>query len=369
MTLLRVGLLVNPVAGLGGPGAYKGSDLDWREALARGYVPPAPERAARLVEEVGDAVAWRTLPGAMGVGDLPRVDLPGDLALGRTSPEDTRRGARALRDAGVDLLCFVGGDGTATDVAAAVDAELPCLGVPAGVKVTSAVFAHDVEEAAWLLANLADRFESVARDVTDLDEAAYRAGRVQVRLTGTLLVPRSPAVQGGKVATTLDTPLDPIVDMALEDWDPQDLHLIGAGSVCLALKKRFWGEPTLLGLDAVRGDRIVATDLDDRRTEALLDEAGHGGQRVHLVLSPIGGQGMLIGRGTQMLRPDLLRRIGWERLRVIAPPEKLLGLRGLHVDSGDPAWDEAAPGHIRVITGWNETRLMRVLHGADVQPS
>ncbi|MEA3136643.1 MAG: hypothetical protein QOC71_924 [Thermoplasmata archaeon] len=363
---LRVGLVVNPVAGLGGPGAYKGSDGNWQDALAEGYTPTSPERAKRFVEECGPDLHWVAAPGLMGADYAPgcQVVLP-ELApeLGKTSGADTIRAAAAIRDAKVDLLCFLGGDGTAADVAKAVDGKQPCLGVPAGVKITSAVFAHDVEEAAWLVQNLRPGFETILRDVTDLDEVAYRTGHVDIELKGNLRVPMSPAIQSGKVATSTDTPLEPLIEQLLQEWDPDALHFVGAGSVCLAVKDQFWGKPTLLGVDAIQGSRITAIDLDDRQIADLTEKQLAAGGKVRIVLSTIGGQGMLLGRGTQMFRPEVLKKIGWESLRVVAPPEKLLGLRALHVDTGDPGFDATAPKHIRVTTGWNESRMMRLVHG------
>jgi predicted polyphosphate/ATP-dependent NAD kinase len=371
MPKLRVGLLVNPVAGLGGPGAYKGSDGNWKDALEHGYVPTAPERARQFVQRVGDAVEWVTVPGAMGGDWAPGAHLVlegAPLQLGATTREDTVRAAQALREAKVDLLCFLGGDGTATDVARAVGDKQPCLGVPAGVKITSAVYTHDVAEAAWLVAHLRPGFETILRDVTDLDEVAYRTGHVDIELKGNLRVPLSPAVQDGKVATSTETPLEPLVEQVLQEWDADALTFVGAGSVCLAVKDQFWGKPTLLGVDAIQGSRITANDLDDRRIAELVEAQLAKGGKVRIVLSTIGGQGMLLGRGTQMLRPDVLRKVGWENLRVIAPPEKLLGLKGLHIDTGDADFDAAAPKHVRVVTGWNETRMVRLLSGARGPP-
>lgn len=365
---LRVGLLVNPIAGLGGPGAYKGSDRNWQDALAQGYAPTAPERARRLVSKVGAAVEWLAAPGAMGADACPAATavVPGlgELLVGKTGREDTLRCAVALRDARVDLLVFLGGDGTAADVARAVDSTVACLGVPAGVKITSAVFTHDVEEAAWLLDQLRRGFETVSRDVTDLDEVAYRTGHVDVELKGALRVPMSPAIQDGKVATSAETPLEPLVEQLLRGWDPDALYLVGAGSVCAAVKQQFWGKPTLLGVDAIHGNRIIATDLDDRRIAELVAQHQAARKPVRIVLSTIGGQGMLLGRGTQMFRPAILRAVGWDNVQVVAPPEKLLGLRGLHIDTGEAELDAAAPKHIRVVTGYNETRMMRLLAGA-----
>lgn len=355
---LKVGLLVNPIAGIGGEGAFKGSDLDWQQALDEGYEPHAGERAARFVTRT-KGVEWLTCPGAMGVEGLPAID--GDAKdVGATTAKDTQAAAVALRDAGVDLLCFVGGDGTAADVAAAVHATVPCLGIPAGVKITSPVFAHDVDEAAALVSALDEGFPTIARDVTDLDEAAYREGRVETALRGALTIPMSPFVQGGKCATTQDTPLEPLVEQVLGDWHKESAYLVGAGSVCKAVKDRFWGEPTLLGVDAIVGDRIVQTDLDAHDVEAFVEEHDD----VRLLLSIIGGQGMLLGRGTQVLTPKALRAIGWDRIQIIAPPEKLMGLSALHVDSGDPEFDASAPKHARVRSGWNETRMIRVTSGS-----
>lgn len=364
---LRVGLIVNPVSGLGGPGAYKGSDLTWKDALAAGYKPTAPERAKRFVQLVGDAVEWWTVPGAMGHDEAPGATLvliDAKLEVGATTSADTQKAAAALRDAKVDLLCFAGGDGTAADVSKAVNSTVACLGIPTGVKITSAVFAHDVEEAAWLVQNLVPGFETVPRDVTDLDEAAYRTGHVDVELKGMLKVPMSPAIQSGKVATSSDTPMGPLVEQVLQGWDETALNLVGAGSVCHAIKDQFWGDETLLGVDAIQGNRIVAADLSDRRMAELVAAQKAKGGAVRIYLSTIGGQGMLLGRGTQVFQPDVLRVVGWDNLHVVAPPEKLLGLKGLHIDTGDPALDATAPKHIRVITGWNEFRLMRLLHGA-----
>ena len=216
----------------------------------------------------------------------------------------------------------------------------------------------------WVAVPEGDFFYCTVRDVTDLDEAAYKDGRVDTRLTGSLRVPLSPAMQGGKCATTTETPLEPLVEQVLEDWDIEAAYLVGAGSVCQAVKKQFWGEPTLLGVDAIVGDRIVETDLNGPAVEAFVAAQQAAGRRVKILLSTIGGQGMLLGRGTQVFTPAALAQVGWSGIHVVAPPEKLIGLRGLHVDSGDADFDAAAPKHIRVTAGWHETRMIRVLHGA-----
>ncbi|MGB0653582.1 MAG: ATP-NAD kinase family protein [Thermoplasmatota archaeon] len=371
MNQLQIGLVVNPIAGLGGPAGRKGSDADGQALLEETGVSTSLRRARAFVAAVGEDVSWTAPPGVLGAAAIDAVD-PSDVAvvleeetfaLGHTKAEDTRRAARELAACHLDLIVFVGGDGTATDVAAAVGDDVPCLGVPGGVKITSPVFAHDVQEAAWLVGALDAGFPTTVRDVTDLDEEAYRAGRLETRLTGALRVPLSPAVQGSKVATTHDVPLDGLVDQVLEDWDRDAVWLVGAGSVCRAVKRQFWGEPTLLGVDAIDGDRIVANDLDAAGVRRVVAEAQAAGRPMRLLLSIIGGQGMLLGRGTQVLPPDALAAIGWDNITVAAPPEKLIGLRGLGVDSGDRVFDEAAPKYLRVTSGWHETRMVKVRRG------
>ena len=312
MPRLRVGLLVNPVAGLGGPGAYKGSDGNWQDALDEGYTPTAPARAARFVRECGPDLHWVTVPGDKGAEAGPGAQhgLAGEtFAVGATSRDDTVRAAQALRDAKVDLLCFLGGDGTAADVAKAVGDKQPCLGVPAGVKITSAVFAHDVEEAAWLVGQLRPGFDTVLRDVTDLDEVAYRTGHVDIELKGNLRVPLSPAIQMGKVATSTETPLEPLIEQLLQDWDPDALTFVGAGSVCQAVKDQFWGKASLLGVDAIQGSRITHNDLDDRQITELVDAQLAKGGKVRIQLTTIAGHGKHLVRGTQMIRPQLHKKV------------------------------------------------------------
>lgn len=345
-----VGLLVNPIAGIGGESGFKGSDDHWQEALDQGFTSPAPARAARLVELVGEAVDWRTVTGSMGVHGLPVIDFDSPT---QPTGEDTKAAARAFN---VDLLCFVGGDGTATDIAGS-GIKTPCLGIPGGVKITSPVFAYDVDDAADFLLHLDRGFETIMRDVTDVDEEAYRAGRLETKLTGQLCVPLTPIVQGSKCATTTDTPLEPLVEDVMEAWDSEALYIIGAGSVTKAIKDQFWGESTLLGVDIIHGNKIQQTDLNGPALSAALD-AWTG--PVKILLSTIGGQGMLLGRGTQVLNP-ILDRVGWDNFWVVAPPEKLVGQAGLHIDC-DPAFAANAPKYVRVTSGWRETRMVKLLH-------
>ncbi|MGA0121568.1 MAG: ATP-NAD kinase family protein, partial [Gaiellales bacterium] len=141
-----IGLVVNPVAGLGGAVGLKGTDGLVEEALARGAVPRASDRAAAAIAALPADVPVATAAGAMGedalqrAGRTPALLVPGGALT--TTADDTRQAVRALADAGVELLLFAGGDGTARDVCAAVGDATPALGIPAGVKIQSAAFAE-----------------------------------------------------------------------------------------------------------------------------------------------------------------------------------------------------------------------------------
>ena len=152
----RLGVIVNPVAGIGGPVALKGSDgSDTLERARRlGAKPGSPGRAVQMLRGLASygEVEVFTYPGEMGRDEAVAAGVEHSV-IGRietefTSAIDTIRAARDLDEAGVELLAFVGGDGTARDVLEAVGADLPTIGVPAGVKMHSSVFAVNPRRAA-----------------------------------------------------------------------------------------------------------------------------------------------------------------------------------------------------------------------------
>ncbi|MFI2608425.1 ATP-NAD kinase family protein [Kitasatospora sp. NPDC018619] len=394
----RIGLVVNPVAGLGGRVGLKGSDgADvQRRALALGARPQALARAALALRGLPDGVDLVTVWGPLGAdaaraaGRAARVvhgpadgpDTAGgpgstdgpDTAGGRpgtTTAADTRAAVRSLVAAGAELLLFCGGDGTARDVLDALgpDPRLPVLGIPAGVKMHSAVFAVHPRAAAEVAAAWAAgrgvRLE--AAEVVDRDEAALRAGRVSARLYGRLTVPVLPTrVQQRKTGSSGPAPGTPagLAAEVAERVGPGGLLLLGPGSTTHAVATAL-GAPgaSLTGVDLLRlgpegalgpgrGDGL-ATAARLLLRDARADQLRALPTTPHIALSPIGGQGFLLGRGNQQLAPELLRAAGREKLLVLADEAKLAALAGrpLLLDTGDPDLDDALAGHVRVITG------------------
>ncbi|HVM44663.1 MAG TPA: NAD(+)/NADH kinase, partial [Candidatus Thermoplasmatota archaeon] len=266
---------------------------------------------------------------------------------------------RALAQAGVDLVVFVGGDGTAADVAAGLaDTEVPALGVPAGVKMYSAVFA-DTPEAAAVVAASFDKAER--HEVLDIDEDAFRRGELRVALKGTLLVPTHARVQAGKVAGEDDeVEVETLAHAVVERLEPGHAYVLGAGTTMMEVKKALRVDGTLLGLDVVWLDEagVPALLVKDAKERDLLDLEA----RLELVLSPIGSQGFFLGRGNLPLTPAVLSRVAIpDDVHVVATPWKLLMTPALKVDTGDAALDKRFPAYMRVVTGHGQTKLMRVV--------
>lgn len=371
--MLRLGLIVNPLAGLGGPAGLKGSDgtQTVTEARARGSLPLAGTRAQRVLAalaDVRDQLTLLTWGGAMGA-EAARAAGFDARVLGTpehdtTSAEDTRAAGQALASAGVDLLLFVGGDGTARDLCDVLPERQLALGIPAGVKMHSGVYAVTPEAAAELVKTLleGELLGAEQADVRDIDEAELRAGRVNSRWYGTLWVPAAPHwVQHTKIGGLESEPLvleeiaawveECMDDHADDDW------IIGPGSTTAAIMERLQLPGTLLGVDLLRSGEVIASDTDAATLLRLTE-----GRTPWLVITIIGGQGHVLGRGNQQLGPQLLRRIPRERLLVVATRSKLKALDGrpLWVDSGDPVLDQSFSGYLPVLTGYDEWTLYPV---------
>jgi predicted polyphosphate/ATP-dependent NAD kinase len=357
---VRLGLIVNPRAGIGGPLALKGSDgaLAGR-ALAQGAQALAGQRAVRALTGIGHVEIF-TASGAMGQAAA--------LAAGHqaivvhqappvTTAADTVAAARAVCAAGIDLLVFAGGDGTARDLLGATGV-VPVLGIPAGVKMHSAVFATSPAAAAALLGELAagQALRPLAAEIID------RAADGAATLFGLLPAPQGPRRQAAKAAGpgTANADLSAACAALARELTDCPLAIIGTGGTMLAVKQALAGDGTLLGVDVYAGGQLLARDADEGRLWQVLAGTPVGAR---LVLGVIGGQGFLLGRGNQQLSARIIRAVGRPALTILAGADKLAGLAAgqLLVDSGDEALDQALAGHIAVRTGPRRQMMMAVV--------
>jgi predicted polyphosphate/ATP-dependent NAD kinase len=361
----RIGLIINPVAGMGGLVGLKGTDGNVEEARRRGAVPHAMERARitlalLLVEK---EVHFITCSGAMG-GDLLRkigfkeFDILYTFS-GQSSAHDTRVAARRYKEAGVDLILFCGGDGTARDIFEVTGRDIPLLGIPAGVKMYSAVFAVDPVTTAELvlesdIKNLRDS------EILDVDEEAYRSGVLKTRIFG---IARTPAI-AGKVQVAKQVYEEPDEERAKQEIArfmqevmlPDTLYILGAGTTTEAIAHRIGVQKTLLGVDAIKDGMLVAADVDEK---ILLDLTGSE-KEIRIILSPIGAQGFILGRGNQQISDRIVRRVGTKKIIVVATPHKLRETPVLYVDSGDPELDREFGNSVQVITGYRIAQRKKI---------
>ncbi len=357
----RIGLVVNPVAGLGGAVGLKGTDRKAEEALALGAKERAHSRAVAFLRALGEDATVLTAAGRMGDAACEEAGVSSLVVYAPREPttaEDTTAAARALAEAGVDLLVFVGGDGTAADVARGLDGTgVPALGVPAGVKMYSAAFA-DTPEAAAIVARTFDATQ--AREVLDIDEDAFRRGELRVALRGALRVPTHARVQAGKVAGEDDeVEVETLARAVAESLEPGHTYVLGAGTTMHEVKRALGVAGTMLGLDVVWIDEEGKPHLlvADARERDLLELP----QGLEVVVSPIGAQGFFLGRGNLPLTPAVLARLAIPSdVRVVATPWKLLMTPALKVDTGDAALDARFPPFIPVLTGHGQTKMMRI---------
>jgi len=366
----RLGLIVNPVAGIGGRVGLKGSDGSevQKKALELGAVPESRNRAVQALERPSllDDLELITYPGEMGedaareCGFEPTVI--GSIKQGETTPEDTRNAAQEMLRLNVHLLLFAGGDGTARDIYNAIGEEHPALGIPAGVKIHSAVFGANPISAGDLAVSYLQGEVSNLREaeVMDIDEEAFRQGIVSAKLYGYLKIPferrlvqspktpSSPREQASQQAIAYD------VICNMEDgW----LYVIGPGTTTRAITSRLGLDKTLIGVDVVAEGELVAADVNESQLLELLE-----GRQAKIIVTPIGGQGYIFGRGNQQISPKVIKKVGKENVIVVSTTGKIHSLRGqpLWVDTGDREVDEMLSGHIRVVTGYNEQIVYRV---------
>ncbi len=364
----KLGLIVNPLAGIGGRVGLKGSDgIDTvKKAFAMGAEIISPARAMEALKELypcKDEFDLITYPQEMGEDEAEECGFSpivlGEIDPDQTTAEDTRSAACNMVEFGVDLIIFVGGDGTARDVYEAIGDKTVVLGIPSGVKIHSSVYAVNPHRAAELVKMYMRGLAPVREmEVMDIDEDLFRQGQVSARLYGYLRVPyERRLVQGAKAASSgsgdnLRTIAEAVVDSMNDDY----YYILGPGTTVKAIGDELKIDKTLLGVDMVSRKQLIGKDLNEQQLLELID-----GKKAKIVVTVIGGQGYIFGRGNQQISPHVIRKVGKQNIIVVATKNKLLSLHGpLLVDTGDSECDCYLSGYIRVITGYNEESAWKV---------
>ncbi len=354
----HVGFVVNPIAGMGGRVGLKGTDGKVSEARRRGAEPKSPERAREALEALGshsENIQLYTYAGPMGEWEAEAVGVTptvvGQPNGTETTSVDTREAVRKFVERDVELILFVGGDGTAVDVAKTLEElgdDTPILGAPSGVKVYSSVFAVTPRAAGRIAASF-DRTET--REVNDIDEDAYRGGDVITELKALARVPIDDEIQSSKQigGGTIEGLAEAV---AKEIRDDDATYILGPGSTVGAIKTELGFEGSPLGVDVYRDGEVICKDATEQE---ILDALG---EKNVIVVSPIGGQGFIFGRGNPQISPAVIRQ---SEIIVVASKQKLAETNTLRVDTGDRELDSSLGGWQRVRVGSFETQLLKLV--------
>ena len=397
---MRVGIIVNPDAGLGGRLGFKGSDGRAEEARAAGAQDRSGPRMQQCVEKLSELldsslnrqgekielICWSGAMGSSWMGQTPATIIGESPQL--TSAQDTALLVKQLIDSEVDLLLYAGGDGTTRDIVKALGtlgevngktaSKTAIVGVPGGVKMHSGCFATTPKAAAEVVLayHLGDLRTGIT-EVMDLDEEVYQTGVWKVRMYGEAWTPSSPRfMQGAKQQVERVSEEDTIEALAEHVKtlivDDDDLMIVwGSGGTLNRIGKHCGHDLTLLGIDVESPSldggtkRTLNLDLNEQGLLEIIDQhSDSNGQTkpILLLLSPMGGQGFLIGRGNLQLSPDVLRKIGIENILGVATPSKLIGLSNVRIDTGDTILDEKfqEKRFIKILQGFRTTRLIRI---------
>ncbi len=368
----KLGLIVNPVAGMGGKVGLKGTDGPEiiEKARSLGARPESADKAAhalKVLAALKEELTLVTCPGEMGEDIARRCGFEPHLVDGISIPstaEDTEEAARQMSGMGVDLILFAGGDGTARNIYHVLEDKktIPVIGIPAGVKIHSAVYATTPRNAGELARLFLQEGSLPLRraEVMDIDEEAFREGRLSARLYGYLQVPcAGDLMQHLKIggAGSEESVLEAIAEQVVENMEQDVVYIVGPGSTTGPVMKKLGLENTLLGVDLVLNGKLLAADANEQQIIKLIK-----GRKAKIIVTVIGGQGYIFGRGNQQISAAVINEVGKENIIVAATSEKVLSLDYGHllVDTGDEEVNRALRGYIKIVTGYREELIYRV---------
>jgi predicted polyphosphate/ATP-dependent NAD kinase len=372
----KIGFIVNPIAGMGGRVGLKGTDGVFEEAVNLGAIQISHSKAEETLKKYllnhskKDDLQWFTCTGRMGCEELKNVGIKDYKIVytpsnNNTTSEDTKKACKKLMKEHVDLILFCGGDGTARDIFEVVEGNIPILGIPSGVKMHSGVFGINTQATAKMLHEFVNECLTIGdAEIMDLDEDLYRKGEWKIRLFGIARGIIEPTyVQVGKTSYTSvsDNEIKDEITEHLEDELEKHsdfMFLFGPGGTIDYIVKKLGFDNTLLGIDAIFNKKIVGKDLNEKDILKLLKTY----KKAKIILSPIGAQGFILGRGNLQLSPQVIKKIGIDNIIVISTPSKIASMPIIRVDTGDKKLDHmfALEEFLMVVIGYRLSRVVRI---------
>jgi len=360
----KIGLIVNPIAGMGGSVGLKGTDGEiYKKAIALGAKPTTPQRIEKTLALVKRKdVYFIVAPGKMGEDYIKKFDFKYEAVskIGEeTNATDTKRIVGEMLEKGIELLIFVGGDGTARDIYDVLELKIPVVGIPSGVKMFSPVFALSPSAAAEIINTAGYQF--IEKEVLDIDEEAFRENKIAAKLYGYLKVPKNITLLQAKkepsnVSKSEEDVKEEIADYLMENLEKETLHILGPGTTLATIAEKMGVGKTLLGIDAVFNGELVGKDLNEKGLLALIKKYN----KSIIIVTPIGGNGFIFGRASKQFTPEVLKLIGKENIVVVATEDKINKLECLRVDTGDIEVDKSLSGFTNVITAYKKETIIEV---------
>jgi len=364
----KIGLIVNPIAGMGGSVGLKGTDGEiFKKAIRLGALPVSPKRVEAFLSHIKskDEIFLLVAPGKMGEelvsGKGFKYEVIGQIEQ-QTTADDTKRIAKLMVEEQVELLIFCGGDGTARDIFDAIELKIPVVAIPSGVKMFSSVFALNPKAAAKIVDKfMEETTDTQEKEILDIDEDAFRDNRLVSKLYGYLIVPKiqnliQNAKDSSKVGRTIDENKYEIAQQIIETMEEGTLYLLGPGTTVKSITDQLKIVKSLLGVDAIYNKSLVGEDLNENGIIELLDKY----QKGKIIVSPIGGQGFVFGRGNKQFTPTILKRLGKKNIIIIGTEEKMKSLSCLRVDTGDEEVDKMLEGLTKVAIGYKEELIKEI---------
>ncbi len=367
---MKLGYIVNPIAGMGGRVGLKGTDGPevLEKARSLGAIEEAPKKAKKALEAlipVKDQIDLYTYPGKMGEDEAREMGFE-PIVLSKNieeiGPSSTEEAAKKMLEEKVDLILFAGGDGTARNIYNAVKTKLPVIGIPAGVKIHSGVYASHPRAAGEIALKFLqdDEMELKETEVMDIDEEAFREGIVDARLYGYMNVPLEPALvqfqKSGKIETEEEA-IDGITINIIEEMEDDVVYLIGSGTSTRPIMEELGLPNTLLGVDIIENKKLVASDVTENEILDYIE-----GKKAKIIVTIIGGQGYVFGRGNQQLSAEVIKKVGKENIIIISTKNKILSLAGrpLLVDTGNDEVNSMFNGYVKILINYQTQSIQKI---------
>lgn len=372
-----LGLIINPISGMGGSVGLKGTDGReiLQKAIELGATPTALRRTLQVLkqlESVQSKLFFYTCPGVMGEEVLKELGFKYALLEDpifkngtnayTTTAEHTKKAGQQLKVIeNLKLILFAGGDGTARDILSIIQKDIVCLGIPSGVKIYSSVFSLNPKDASSLILQyLWDEAPIRESEVLDIDEEAYRKGKLVSKLYGYMLTPYVPEFSQPSKLGTPDSDLnnqERIAHRIVETLEEGVYYLLGPGTTIKAITDLLGEDKTVLGVDLLLNKKIIQKDLNEEQILKSID-----GKPSRMVVSLIGRQGFLFGRGNLQFSPNVIRKVGISNIIILSTHYKLESIphQILRIDTRDPQLDAELKGLYRVITDYDQIKICEV---------